>query len=93
MSVDVNETVTPPTVMSPVVTAVPPMVKVCFSPPSSPPSDREVVGLMNTEPNLFSEVTLNNGISPTRSPAVPLSTGNPFHSVVSATRTISCLSC
>ena len=93
MSVEVKLTVTPPTVMSPVVVAVPEMVRVCFSPPSSPPSEREVVGLMNTEPNLFSDVTLNKGISPTRSPAVPLSTGKPFHSVVSAMCTISCLSC
>ena len=86
-------TFTPATSKSPLEVAVPVNVNVCCSPPSLPLSVREVVGSMNTDPNWFSDVTLNSGISPTRSPAVPLSTLKPFHSVVSDTRTISCLSC
>ena len=54
---------------------------------------RAVVGLINTGADKLLEDTLYTGISPTRSPAAPFSTGKPFHSVLSAIWTICCLSC
>ena len=93
VSPEATLTSTPPTLTMPLADAGPVNFTVCCSPASAPVTVRAVVGSIMTWPNSLWAVVLYTGRSPTRSPTSPFRIENPFHSVVSAMRTISCFNC